>query len=219
VDASGNGEAVRVGIVMNMTDIVPSDAENALDVQSAEHMDYLYHRLYIDALTTGAWDPNIDMVVDETRADLAGRIDLLGINYYNEVKVIGLPIAIGSEVPIMDFYPEFSWDPHPEGLGHVVTRATDFGLPILITENGTPYVEEEGVEVLDGHLTALYEAIQSGADVEGYLYWSFIDNYEWNHGFDLRFGLYALDSTTKERTPRAVRDRLTAIAETNQLNP
>lgn len=218
VDASGDGKEVRVGIVLNMVDIVPSDPESELDLQGAEHMDYLYHRVYVDALTTGAWDPDLDGVVDETRADLADRLDLLGINYYNEVVVTGLPIALAESVPTMDFFPEFSWDPGPDGLGAVVHRAADFGLPIMVTENGTPHVEEQGVEVLEGHLASLHAAMRAGAQVEGYMYWSFVDNYEWNHGFDLRFGLYELDPTTKARIPRPVRDRFAEIASTYRLD-
>jgi beta-galactosidase len=210
-------DTASVGIVMNMTSIQPEDADNPDHVLAAEHMDYLYHGLYLNALTAGDWDPNLDGTVDETRPDLAHRLDFIGINYYNRVDVRLFPIAVVTEIPIFDFYPEFSWDPYPEGLGHVVTRAAEYGLPIWVTENGTPFVEERGVEVLDGHLLALHKAIASGADVRGYLYWSFVDNYEWNHGFDLRFGLYELDPDTKERRPRAVRDRLKQAATSNAL--
>ncbi|MBT3222706.1 MAG: family 1 glycosylhydrolase, partial [Proteobacteria bacterium] len=48
-------------------------------------------------------------------------------------------------------------------------------------------------------------------------YWSFVDNYEWNHGFDLRFGLFELDGTTKERLPRDVLGAYAAIADSNRL--
>ena len=86
-----------------------------------------------------------------------------------------------------------------------------------MTENGTPHVDDRGVEVLDGHMRALLDAIDNGSDVRSYHYWSLVDNYEWNHGFDLRFGLYELDTVTKERTPRAVADRFRVLAETGNL--
>ncbi len=206
-----------VGIVMNMVDITPADPANEADQRAVDHTDYLYHRLYLDAITTGAWDDDLDGVPDRTRPELADRLDVLGINYYNELFVTGLPFPLRPEVPVFDFFPEFSWDPHPEGLGDVIDRATEWGVPIWVTENGTPYVEDRGVEVLEGHLGALVGAMGAGADVQGYLYWSLVDNYEWNHGFDLKFGLYALDVDTKERAARPVLERYREIMETGAL--
>ena len=217
LDASGDGEVAEVGIVMNFVAIDPVDETNKLDVRAADHMDYLYHRLYLDAFTTGAWDEDLDGVPETTRPELAGRMDVLGVNYYNRVMVIGLPFSVVPEIPIFDIYPQFSWDPYPEGLGRVVARSAEWGVPIVVTENGTPYVADQGEEVLDGHLLGLHEAIEDGVDVRGYLYWSFIDNYEWNHGFNLRFGLYELDTETKTRTPRPLLERYRSIAKRNAL--
>jgi beta-glucosidase len=49
------------------------------------------------------------------------------------------------------------------------------------------------------YLSALSDAIKSGVDVRGYLYWSFLDNYEWG-SFLPRFGLVSVDWNTFERT-------------------
>ena len=47
-------------------------------------------------------------------------------------------------------------------------------------------------------------AIDDGADVRGYFYWTLMDNYEWNHGMDMKFGLYAVGSdAAKTRTARS----------------
>ena len=78
-------------------------------------------------------------------------------------------------------------------------------------------MEDRGVEVLDGHLGSLRDAMANGADVRGYLYWSYVDNYEWNHGFDLRFGLYALDPDTKARVARPVLERYRELMATGRL--
>jgi len=40
-------------------------------------------------------------------------------------------------------------------------------------------------------------------DVRGYLHWSLLDNFEWAEGYAPRFGLYAVDYATQERTLRA----------------
>ncbi|MFT5685480.1 MAG: beta-galactosidase [Myxococcota bacterium] len=210
VDADGDGAAAQIGIVLNMVAITP-ETDSAEDAAAAEHMDHLYHRLFLDALTAGSWDEDLDGTFDTTRPELAGRLDWLGINYYNQV-VARSWVQLLTEIPVFDFYPEFSWEPYPEGLGAVVDIAAAYDVPIIITENGTPYVETQGVEVLEGHLTALSEAMGRGADVRGYLYWSWVDNYEWNHGFDLKFGLNALNGDTKAREPRPVLGRLSELA-------
>lgn len=35
--------------------------------------------------------------------------------------------------------------------------------------------------------------------MEGYLYWSIMDNFEWALGYDLRFGLVYIDYPTQTR--------------------
>jgi len=43
---------------------------------------------------------------------------------------------------------------------------------------------------------------RKGADVRGYMIWSLFDNFEWNRGYDIRFGLYHVDRQTLERIPK-----------------
>jgi beta-glucosidase/6-phospho-beta-glucosidase/beta-galactosidase len=34
------------------------------------------------------------------------------------------------------------------------------------------------------------------------MHWSLIDNFEWEHGYDPRFGMVEVDYATQKRTPR-----------------
>ena len=208
VEHDADGEA-EVGVVLNMVSITPEDPDNPDDVAVVAHMDHLYHRLFLDGLTKGSWDADLDGTFETTRPELANRLDWVGINYYNQVSVRGW-VALLAQIPVFDFYPTFSWDPYPSGIADVAGIAQAYQLPIYITENGTPHTDISDT-VLEEHLTSLLGAIGAGADVRGYYYWSFIDNYEWNHGLDLRFGLYELDAATKERVARPVRDRYREI--------
>jgi beta-glucosidase len=84
-----------------------------------------------------------------------------------------------------------------------------YRLPILITENGMSnldWVARDGqvhdaqrIDYIARHLLALERAIQEGVDVQGYFYWSLLDNFEWSEGFKQRFGLVYVDFPTQKR--------------------
>jgi len=200
-DADGDGVAVEVGVVLNMVAMTPKVPDDPDDIASMFTMDWLYHRQFLDGLTDGSVDTDLDGDWDTTDPALAGRLDWLGINYYNQVPVDGLGVSIFPQVPALDFIPAVVWDPYPQGIAEVVERAGEYDLPIVITENGTPD-DEHADTVLTDHLLALHGAIDAGADVRGYYYWSYVDNYEWNHGMSWKLGLYALNIDTKERVAR-----------------
>jgi beta-glucosidase len=86
---------------------------------------------------------------------------------------------------------------------HVKDR---YGLPMIVTETGTDAAPgAERVESwLVRHLEWTKRAIRDGADVRGFYYWSLMDNYEWNHGMGMRFGLYAVGTdAARTRTARS----------------
>lgn len=88
----------------------------------------------------------------------------------------------------MNFYlDEF----YPECVYHNLSRLKD--KPVYITENGCSCDDDDfRIVYLVEYLCALNEAIKDGVDVRGYLYWSFLDNYEW-WTFIPKFGLVDVD--------------------------
>jgi beta-glucosidase len=50
---------------------------------------------------------------------------------------------------------------------------------------------------------AVLEAIEDGVNLQGFFYWSLLDNYEWALGYEKRFGLIHVDFETQTRTPKA----------------
>ena len=91
-----------------------------------------------------------------------------------------------------------------------------WGLPSIITENGVPDATQESStkENLVRALSWVHRAQSEGAEVGGYFYWTLIDNYEWNHGMSLPFGLFAVDplDPIKARIARPFVDVFSGIA-------
>ncbi|WZZ48487.1 hypothetical protein YC2023_048594 [Brassica napus] len=56
----------------------------------------------------------------------------------------------------------------------------------------------------EDHLEQLHKAVmEDGCDVRGYYAWSLLDNFEWEHGYSTRFGLYFVDyDNNLERYPK-----------------
>ena len=210
-DADGDGAASLVGAVPNLVAVKPLDADNPTDVNGAANLDYVYNRIYLNATVNGDFDRDLDGVAEEHRDDIAGRMDYIGVNYYTRITVRGLSGPLFADYPVTDFYPEVVWEEYPAGIADVVNLANSYGLPSVITENGTQPTDDSGEVFLRPHLQALLGAMDAGADVRGYFYWSLMDNYEWNHGTELKFGMYAVDPVTKARTARPIADTYASI--------
>jgi len=83
----------------------------------------------------------------------------------------------------------------------MVTALKQFKLPIIVMENGTAEVSDAAYhDFLLSHVAALGQALAEGLDVRGYLWWSLIDNFEWDKGFSPRFGLIEIDYQNLTRT-------------------
>jgi hypothetical protein len=98
--------------------------------------------------------------------------------------------------------------------------------PLYVTENGAafydPPVAEGGViddplrvDYLNKHIAAIGTAIAKGADVRGYMLWSFLDNLEWSLGYSKRSGIVHVNFKTLERTPKRSAPSYASIISTN----
>ena len=80
---------------------------------------------------------------------------------------------------------------NPECMVHNLTRLMD--KPVYITENGCNCDDDDfRIVFLAEYLSAIHDAIKMGVDIRGFLYWSLLDNYEWQ-SFKPRFGLVDVD--------------------------
>lgn len=91
------------------------------------------------------------------------------------------------------------------------------GPSVIITENGmddanNPFAtldkvleDDKRINYHNDYLSNLSAAIwEDGCDVRGYFVWSLLDNWEWNSGYTVRFGLYFVDYRNNlTRIPKA----------------
>jgi beta-galactosidase len=210
-DADGNGSLAEIGIVYPIAPAIPKNPDSAIDKRGAENVFYLNNQLFLDGVLNGTMDANIDGRPDgPPRDDLKGRCDWLGINYYTRATVTGTESPSFPQFSPLSTFDPFSlelWDDTPQGLFDAITWAKNrYGKPMYITETGTDAAAdpEKAASWLVRYLTVTQRAQQAGADVRGFFYWSLIDNYEWNHGMAMKFGLYAVGSDAqKTRTARS----------------
>jgi len=119
-------------------------------------------------------------------------------------------------------YTSMRWAIAPWGLRKLLNYINDTWKPrggVIITENGLA-VEDDCARIpfFQGYLGEIRKAIvEDGCDVQGYLAWSFMDNFEWSFGNDKRFGLVHVDYDTKKRTKKDVADWYAGVMESNSL--
>jgi len=154
-------------------------------------------------------------------------LDFLGLNYYTRTLTRsqgpGSGLLLGRACRAAhhaDLGPESAvgTEVFPPGLALVLERFASLEVPLVVTENGVATDDEElRTATLHGHLAALARALARGAPVRGYLYWSLLDNFEWRHGTNARYGLAAVDFATQERTLRPAAHAFARVCRANAL--
>ena len=154
---------------------------------------------------------------------IAQPLDWAGINYYSDILFEAAPGARSRHTPglvgvtMPDPGPaatDMGWPITPDGLrGLLLELCEEYPElpPLYITENGAAFDDPvtdgavhdaRRIAYLDGYLRALHAAIDAGVDVRGYFLWSLLDNFEWQHGYTMRFGMVHVDYDTLARTPK-----------------
>jgi beta-glucosidase len=107
----------------------------------------------------------------------------------------------------------------PQALEATIRRAAAVtGLPVLVTENGIATTDDrQRIAFVRSALEGVLRCIDDGIAVEGYTYWSLLDNFEWVLGYGPTFGLVAVDRETFERDPKPSARWFGTVARTNRL--
>jgi beta-glucosidase len=152
-------------------------------------------------------------------------LDYIGINYYGRnlvdvqdwrIRNLLLQTCQYNHHPLPKN--SLGWDIYPQGLYKLLMAMKKYNLPVLITENGICTQDDDlRWNYLYRHLKELHRAIEQGVEVIGYVYWSLIDNFEWDKGFTPRFGLVEVDYQNYKRTIRASAKKLAEVFKSGEL--
>ncbi|XP_017702515.1 beta-glucosidase 12-like [Phoenix dactylifera] len=96
---------------------------------------------------------------------------------------------------------------YPKGIRDLLLYTkTKYNNPVVyITENGVAEANNGTLSLKEAlkddtriyyyrkHLLYVNKAIREGADVRGYFAWSLLDDFEWNSGYTIRFGIHYVD--------------------------
>ncbi|MDR7482121.1 MAG: family 1 glycosylhydrolase [Armatimonadota bacterium] len=211
----------QVGLAAYLRPVEPARGRG-LEAALAARLDYALNWLYLDAVRSGdlAGPGGLRLRIDGG----AGTLDFLGINYYTRTRVRLDPLRphtlfVRAGPPGSAALSDRGFaEVHPDGLLAVLRRARGYGVPLYVTENGLPDANDRlRPRFIIEHVRRVAHAIAEGCPVRGYYHWSIVDNFEWNDGWSLRFGLYALDERTQARAPRPSAALYAAIAKANAL--
>jgi beta-glucosidase len=211
-----------VGLAHHYRGFKPADPRNLLHRGMAWLKSGAFNHLFPRAATDGRirflqWRERIP--------EAAGTQDFFGLNYYTVERTkfnIFMPMSsIGahSYPEDADLSPSGLIANEPSGLWEALCWAHRFGLPIYITENGIDDAEG-GIRsrYLASHVRQVWRGVNFNWPVRGYFHWSLVDNFEWERGWTQRFGLWALNVETQQRTKRPGADLYAEICTANGLS-
>lgn len=127
--------------------------------------------------------------------------DFIGVQNYTRALVT----ASGTLLPLEEAeLTQMNYEFYPQALENVIRRvAKDFRGELLVTENGIAVTDDtRRVEFIRLAAEGVQHCLADGLPVKSYLYWSLLDNFEWQKGFGITFGLIAVDRATQWRQPK-----------------
>ena len=211
--------------------VADPNTDDDADHDAVRRVDLVTNRLFLDPVLLGRHDEELAGLFDEygvgevvregDLAAIAQPLDFLGVNYYcphlvsaggdgSHADLIGATdVRLHAPEPTTDM----GWPIDADALTALLVRLDRSypAVPLYITENGAAYddpVQADGihdrrrVDYLEAHIAAVERAVAAGADVRGYFVWSLLDNFEWQHGYAMRFGIVHVDLDTLDRTPK-----------------
>jgi beta-glucosidase len=229
----------KVGITDNCGISIPV-TETPEDIEAAKVEFQRDNWLTIDAIYRGGYNAGM---LREAGADapksrkgdfdlISLPTDFLGLNIYTGKFVRAGRRGKPEVVPFPENYPtaDTPWlKILPQSMYWGPRHVTElYGVKeIHITENGCGYNDKPTADgsiddlhrrdLVRNYLGELLRGIRDGYPVKGYFLWSLIDNFEWEDGYDMRFGVIHCDFKTQKRTPKLSAKWYSRVVSENRL--
>ena len=204
-----NGANVQIGLVKNITQLDPLRRWHILDWYFSGILNDVFTNSTLDLFSKGEFDFFLPAManISYKNYDAINSLDFIGLNYYSRWHVKGqlnLEEPFTFELRPQDIQTDMPYAIYPEGFYKAVKTISKLNVPIIITENGIADDKDDRRSLfIRRYLYALFKTIEEGYDIQGYFYWSLIDNFEWAEGYMMKFGLYDVDFNTQKRTLRS----------------
>jgi len=231
---------VKIGITLNLSPVHPATDSEA-DHSAVRRYDGMANRLFLDPVMRGQYPPDqLDFLCqalpDHWQDDLpvvAVPLDFLGVNYYTRAVVRHDPdfpiIQANAVQPEGNEYSQM-WEIYPPGLYELLMQVWNDYHPkeIFVTENGIcmpdgvdfdgKVRDERRIRYLRDHIAQAGRALADGVPLRGYLVWSLLDNFEWQYGYQMRFGIIHVDFDTLKRTVKESGHWYANVIKENSVN-
>ena len=212
----------HVGIALYYRGLEPAHSWLPLDRLVRNIYNGFFNEFFPSLLKTGrARFPLSYTYIPEAK----GTQDFFGLNYYTREFVAFDPSKVGELFGKRFFLPGAETSKSgqianaPQGMFDAIQWALQFGIPIIITENGIDDADDDlRPRYLIQHLHQVWRAVNFNYPVKGYFHWSLVDNFEWERAWTERFGLWEVDVESQARIKRPSADLYAEIAHENGIS-
>lgn len=214
-----------IGTTFSCSEVI-ANSDKQQDIAAANRMDILLNRLFIEP-ALGMNYPNADFAFMDklhlhTKAwkyteRMHFDFDFIGIQNYFPITIKHssiIPFIQATDIKAKTRkvpYTALGWEINADSFYRIIQKfaAYENVKSIIITENGACFKDELKQGIVDDkdrilyfekYVNALLNAKMDGLKVDGYFAWTLMDNFEWNEGYNARFGLIYVDFLTQLRT-------------------
>ncbi|MBA3751597.1 glycoside hydrolase family 1 protein [Candidatus Dependentiae bacterium] len=203
------GDTAKIGLVHQYLKF-EGYSYNSIGILPGMMFNNLMNTSVLTFLKTGTFSYGFPCYYYETYTAPEGPLsDFIGLNYYSRALIEFKWSQLSPDASCMpgETMTDMPYAIYAQGLYDTIVEVAELGLPIYITENGIAAKETTDDTRrkmwFTEYLKATSLAVEDGYDVRGFFCWTLNDNFEWDMGYSMKFGLYSVEPETLHRTLKA----------------